>query len=249
MPSTRPTETLVSDIHKQISTILSTNPAASASEAYIQNSVEFHLLSLPHVPRYFIRTGINYHGQKVQRLTVDPATGVLVGWNEKGHALATGKKAKMLLANHTILDREPNEPNMNDSKIGGGDVPADHWVRVEFKARGWLGKTKNLGGDQLEKDFNLLQNDQADLLVICLSETAHLKWRGEGPKHQVERRTGIERFVNILADPTTVAPGVLDRRIVSFEGKDWTVSTERVVGAPTSIMPGAEHFVSLCWLA
>ncbi|HLC01536.1 MAG TPA: hypothetical protein VJK02_00735 [Anaerolineales bacterium] len=245
-----PPASLVARIHQILHDLLTLNPAATSSEAYVQNYLEFTLISVEEpeaASRYFLRIGINYHGAKVQHIEVDKATGRLKGWNPTGDALAIGRSAKMLLAGHTILPRDPGEPHMNDSKIGGGTILSGSYVRTEFKARGWLGKTKNLDGKQLEKDIDLLKNDRADLLIICLSETAHRKWRGEGPPHQVARRTGVSRFLPILV-PVSYLNGtdVLLRDIV-YEGQEWTVSTQRVIGAPSSIMPGAEHYVTLCW--
>jgi len=130
-----------------------------------ENLPEFALLMHSGNPRYCIRIGINYHGEKVQQIALDN-NGKLIGWNPAGDALGTGAKAKMRLAGYTIFDRDPNEPMMNDSKIGGGSIPSGRYVRVEFKVRGWLGKTKNLDGKQLEKDLDLLKSENADLLVM-----------------------------------------------------------------------------------
>ncbi len=209
--------------------------------------MEFAVIDADVTPRYYLRIGINYHGQKVQHLQTDPTTGVLIGWNPSGDALGIGNSAKVLLAGHTIFDRDPDEPMMNDTKIGGGDIPGGNYIRIEFKARGWLGQTKNLDGKQLEKDLDLLQQDKADLLVICLSETAHRKWRGEGPAHQAARRTGTERFSEILVPVGELAGTDVLLREIEFESQRWTVSTQRVIGAADSMMPGAEHFITLCW--
>lgn len=246
MPRTPPAS-LINLIHETIAELLENNPAATSSEAYVQHHMQFAVIQANVTPRYYLRIGINYHGQKVQHIAIDSESGQLIGWNPSGEALGRGKKAKLLLANHTIFEREPNEPMKNDSKIGGGDIPEGKYIRVEFKARGWLGQTKNLGGDQLEKDLDLLKNDQADLLVICLSETAHRKWRGEGPKYQVKRRTGIQRFQQILISPESLPQKDIFEQNIVFEGQNWTVSTQRVTGSLNSPMPSAEHFVTLVW--
>ncbi len=246
MPRTPPIS-LTNLIHQKLSELLRSNPAATSSEAYVRSHMEFAVIDADVTPRYYLRIGINYHGQKVQHLQTEPGTGVLIGWNPGGDALGTGNKAKMLLAGYTIFNRDPDEPMMNDSKIGGGDIPGGTYIRIEFKARGWLGQTKNLDGKQLEKDLDLLKQDKADLLVICLSETAHRKWRGEGPAHQALRRTGTERFSKILVPLDDLHGTDILVRNIDFEGQDWTTSTQRVIGAPDSMMPGAEHFITLCW--
>lgn len=246
MPRTPP-ESLTNLIHQKLSELLRSNPAATSSEAYVRSYMEFAVIAAEVTPRYYLRIGINYHGQKVQHLQTNPGTGVLIGWNPAGDALGTGSDAKVLLAGHTIFDRDSDEPMMNDTKIGGGNIPGGSYVRIEFKARGWLGQTKNLDGKQLEKDLDLLKQDRADLLVICLSETAHRKWRGEGPPHQASRRTGTDRFSKILVPISDLhSTNMLVRRI-DFENQNWVVSTQRVIGAPDSMMPGAEHFITLCW--
>ncbi|GJQ28615.1 MAG: hypothetical protein HBSAPP03_04990 [Phycisphaerae bacterium] len=243
-----PPASLVRLIHQELQNLLSTNPASTSSEAYIQHHLEFEILRATTDPKYFIRIGINYHGDKVQQLRLD-ADGRLQGWNRAGDALGTGRRAKMLLAGHTIFDRDPDEQRMSDTKIGGGDLAAGQYVRMEFKARGWLGKTKNLDGAQLEKDIDLLKDDRADLLVICLSETAHRKWRGEGPRHQADRRTGTVRFQQILVDLAQLPDHHVHERQIDFEGQRWIVSAQRIAGAETSIMPGAEHIVTMVWRA
>src|SRR5205814_1454272 len=130
--------------------------------------LEFALIRAPFDPRYWLRIGINYHGQRVQHIRLDD-NGVMVGWNAAGNSMGKGAMAKMRLAGYTIFPRTPGEQIMSDTKIGGGELYADHFVRVEFKARGWLGKTRNLAGRELEKDIELLQTGIADLLVLCLS--------------------------------------------------------------------------------
>ncbi len=244
-----PPASLIQMLHETLFVLLRDNPAATSSEAYVQNYVEFELIkySVPHHSRYFVRIGINYRGATVQQLEVDKDTGILKGWNESGDALATGKNAKMQLAGVTIFDRELNEPDKTDTKIGGGEIPLGSFIRVEFKARGWLGKTKNLDGEQLEKDIDLLKTDKADLLVICLSETAHRKWRGEGPRHQAERRTGTKRFLPIFVSVDSLVDTKILERNVVFERQNWTVSSRRIIASPTSIMPSAEHFITMCW--
>ncbi|MCS6577354.1 hypothetical protein [Curtobacterium poinsettiae] len=207
--------------------------------------MEFVLLREQRTPRYILRIGINYHGAQVQHVTLDQ-NGHLVGWNRTGDALGTSLRAKLRLAGHTIFPRDPDEQLKSDSKVGGGDVPTGRFVRIEFKVRGWLGKTRNLNGTQLEKDIDLLKDDRADLLVICLSETAHLKWRGEGPIHQANRRVGTARIAQILNDLTTLSTGTTYREF-NFEGQRWASSTEKVVGSSNSVMPGAIHYVTLVW--
>jgi hypothetical protein len=255
-----PPEDLRLRLHAICRDLLERNPAATSSESYVQHHVEFELLAEQIRPRYSLRIGINYHGAQVQHVTYDPS-GVLVGWNPGGEALGTGARAKVLLAGTTIFPRDPNEQMMSDCKIGGGNVPQGQYVRAEFKVRGWLGKTKNLDGAQLLKDFRLLRDDQADLLVIALSEVAHLKWRGEGPSHHVERRTGCVDFRKVLVAPDTLeGTALLDQSIPNMQintkldpsepalpAQHWRTSTQRVIGAPSSNMPGAEHLVTLCW--
>lgn len=242
-----PPAALIDRLHSVIEDLLRENPAATSSESYVQNHIEYALLEEDTDPRYYLRIGINYHGAKVQHIQYDADSGVLVGWNPEGDALGTGKRAQVLLANVTIFDRDPAEPMMNDTKVGGGEIPTGRYVRIEFKVRGFLGKTKNLDGKQLEKDINLIQNDRADLMVVCLSETAHRKWRGEGPSHQAGRRTGTERFQQLLVAPTQLSGTDVLLREIDFEGQPWSVSTQRVIGAPGSSMPGAQHFVTIAW--
>lgn len=242
-----PPAALVSRLHSVIEELLVSNPSATSSESYVQHHVEFALLREPVDPRYYLRIGINYHGAKVQHIQYDAATGQLVGWNPAGDALGTGRKAKVLLAGVTIFDRDVDEPMMNDTKVGGGEIPAGRYVRIEFKVRGFLGKTKNLDGGQLEKDLDLVKTDRADLMVVCLSETAHRKWRGEGAVHQAARRTGTARFAQLLAAPSDLHGAARLVRAIDFEGQRWQVSTQRVVGSAASPMPGAEHFVTLAW--
>jgi len=242
-----PSSSLINFLHDVLFDLLSHNPAATVSESYVQNHLEFALILAPVTPRYFLRIGINYHGKKVQHISVDPTTGILVGWNAEGDALGTGSRAKVLLAGHTIFDRDPDEPIMNDMKTGGGSIRPGTYLRVEMKVRGWLGKTKNLDGKQLEKDIDLLKHDQADLLVLCLSETAHRKWCGEGPRHQAIRRTGCDRFSRLLVPMSALQGTDILEQNIEFEGQLWTVSSRRVVGLPGSIMPGAEHVVTMCW--
>jgi hypothetical protein len=257
---TAPPPDLRARLHAILADLLGRNPAATSSESYVQHHVEFELLAEPIKPRYSLRIGINYHGAQVQHVTYG-ANGVLIGWNPAGSALGTGRRAKVLLAGTTIFPRDPGEQMMSDCKISGGNVPLGQYVRTEFKVRGWLGKTKNLDGAQLLKDFRLLRDDQADLLVVALSEVAHLKWRGEGPIHQVGRRTGCIDFKKILVDPQSLSGTAIATQNIpklQIETKldpaeplappqHWQTSTQRVVGLPSSNMPGAEHFVTLCW--
>lgn len=241
---TIPPNALLDLILDETTAILEKNPAATSSEAFMQHNIEFALLLHSHEPRYVIRIGINYHGQCVQQIALDE-NGKLVGWNEQGDALATGPRSKMRLSGYTIFPRDADEPMMNDTKICGGEIPRGQYVRVEFKVRGWLGKTKNLDGKQLEKDIELLKDDRADLMVVCLSETAHKKWRGEGPNHQALRRTGTERFRQILIDYDDIAARTNDDRVIDFEGQRWRVRSRLVTGHVTSIMPGATHVITL----
>jgi len=244
--SYKPPKALVRLIHRELANLLALYPAATSSEAYVREHTEMRILDHTSGPRYLLRIGINYHGAKVQHLQAD-GKGVLVGWNPTGDALGIGKKAKVLLAGYTIFPRDVGEPVMSDTKVGGGGMPAGKYVRIEFKARGWLGKTKNLDGKQLEKDFDLLKDDKADLLVICLSETAHRKWCGEGPAHQANRRTGTGRFIQILGDYSRISLNKVKERKVTFEGQRWAISSQRVAGSPSSLMPGAEHSLTLVW--
>lgn len=238
---------LVSFLIDRVHALLTANPLATENEAYLKHCIEFELLAQPVVPPYFLRIGINYHGAKVQHIGRDPATGQLIGWNPQGDALATGKKAKVLLAGKTIVDRLLGEQMMSDTKIGGGPVPHNTFIRCEFKVRGWLGKTKNLDGKQLEKDIDLLKNDKADLLVIALSETAYRKWRGEGPAHQAARRTGTTRFINLFPDFVSVPIGPASFAQQAFEGQTWGTARVRAVGCAQCLMPGAEHVITVCW--
>ena len=244
MPIVPPTPLLTS-IRRAIRDELQRNPMATNSESYVQHVVEFRLLNEKLTEPYHLRIGINYHGHKVQHIQLDP-NGHLVGWNPTGEALGTSSNAKILLANVTIFDRDEDEQLMSDCKVGGGSIPPGKYVRIEFKVRGWLGKTKNLDGSQLEKDLDLLHNDRADLLVICLSETAHLKWRGGGPIHQVSRRSGVGRFRRILVDPASVTswPAIRD---FTFESQPWTTVTDRIVGRADSALPGAIHYATYVW--
>lgn len=261
MPITPPQDLIVF-IEDILSDLLISNPLSTSSEAYVQNHAEFEIVNRQHVPRYYLRIGINYHGQKVQHIVVDPATGILNGWNQNGLALGAGQNAKMLLAGHTIFDREPNEQMMTDCKVGGGTIPIDQYVRTEFKVRGWLGKTKNLDGKQFQKDLDLLGNDQADLLVWCLSETAHRKFRGEGPAHQVNRRTGGADFLPLLAPTGQINQVPVNRAVhyqrigdanlpapqaIWLQPQDWIVRSKKVVASNQSLMPGAEHYITMCW--
>lgn len=260
-----PPTPLIDDIQRILVDLLTKNPLATSSEAFVQNLIEFDLVNVQTIPRYLLRIGINYHGAKVQHLSAD-ANNRLIGWNPAGDALATGDNAKMRLANHTIFPRNDNEHMLSDCKVGGGSIPTGQFVRIEFKVRGWLGKTKNLDGKQMHKDIDLLGSDRADLLVWCLSETAHEKWRGAGPAHQVQRRTGCADFLPLLqpiANITTTRqtfPVVTYRRtqpadpieVASWAGiwtspQQWTVSAIKITGDPNSLMPGADHYVTFIW--
>jgi hypothetical protein len=233
-------------LHDLLQHLLEENPMATASESYVQHQVEFALIHEPISPRYFLRIGINYHGALVQHVLLD-ASGRLVGWNPSGDALGIGSRAKVLLAGHTIFPRLTGEHMMADTKVGGGSIAPGIFVRIEFKVRGWLGKTKNLDGKQLEKDLDLLLSDKTDLLVIALSETAHRKWRGEGASHHVARRTGITRFQSILADTATITGSEVKEWQTLFEGQMVAISCQRAVGAGASTMPEAEHYITLVW--
>jgi hypothetical protein len=248
-------------VESKITEMLTENPLATASEDYVKHALEFDIIRENITPPYFLRIGINYHGQKVQHIRYDPARGMLQGWNPDGDALGTGGNAKMLLANHTIFERRDNEQLMSDSKFGGGDIPDGDFVRVEFKVRGWLGKTKNLDGTQIIKDIDLLASDRADMLVWCLSETAHRKWRGEGPEHQASRRTGINDFQPLLLPTDEIDEQGVQwdltyqrRENVTREEQyewphpqEWTVRAKRITAATQSMMPRCDHFVTMCW--
>ena len=233
-------------LHSLLSDLLTENPMATASESYVQHYVEFALLGERIEPRYILRIGINYHGQQVQQIQLN-RQGHLIGWNPSGDPLGIGRKAKVLLSGHTIVPRNFGEQMMSDTKFGGGRIPAGKHVRIELKVRGWLGQTKNLDGKQLEKDIDLLRDDKADLMVVALSETAHLKWRGGGQLHNIARRTGVARFTPILPDPVLLIGTAIYERDFTFEGQAWSISCQRVIGAAHSAMPGAEHFVTLVW--
>lgn len=242
-----PPKALVDRIHSILEELLTRNPAATSSESYVQHHIEFALLEEEVEPRYYLRIGINYHGAKVQHIQYDAATGGLIGWNPGGDALGVGQNAQILLAGVTIFDRDADEPMMNDTKVGGGEIPRGRYVRIEFKVRGFLGKTKNLAGSQLEKDIDLIKTDRADLMVVCLSETAHRKWRGEGSAFHATRRTGTDRFAKLLVEPDVLTGTDALVRDIDFEGQHWSVSSQLVVGAPDSAMPGAKHFITLAW--
>lgn len=247
----RPEPLLREHLHDVLSRLMEEEPLATQSEAYLQHRVETELLHWAIAPPYTIRIGINYHGQWVQHMTLD--NGVIVGWNPGGDVFSSRANAKMRMKGYSIFARRPNEQLMTDSRIGGGPVAMDEFVRTEFKVRGWLGKTRNLDGAQLLKDVNLLRDDLADLLVVTLSERAYLQWRGGGPAHQAVRRTGVVTFRAFLPPPpahgaitsaTGTWPAEIDRVAFTFES-----STQRVTAAAASTMPGAVHFVTLVWAA
>jgi hypothetical protein len=243
-----PPLTFTNRVHKLIHDLLSERPEAASNEDYLKHHVEFELLHSDVDESYALRIGINYRGGNVQRIETDDS-GTLIGWNPDGSPLGIEDDAMVLLSGHTIIDRGEDEPDMNDSKISGGNIPDGKSVRIEFKVRGWLGKTKNLDGAQVEKDLNLLKNDDADLLIMCLSETAHRKWLGEGPEHHARRRIGVDRFQNFLfdIDDSDLPDGVVKRRNINFESQHWRVSCQRVEATQDSIMPGANHFITMCW--
>src|SRR5437762_210004 len=85
-----PPPTLVQLIHEKLSDLLTSNPAATSSEAYVRNHMEFKVIDQDCDPHYYLRIGINYHGDKVQHLQTDKK-GVLIGWNPKGDALHWSK--------------------------------------------------------------------------------------------------------------------------------------------------------------
>jgi hypothetical protein len=241
-----PPQEIVDLVHETLADLLEANPIATSSESYVQHHVEFAVIRADVEPRYYLRIGINYHGQKVQHVQLGDG-GTLIGWNPDGDALGTADSAKLLLAGHTIFDRDEDEPMKNDTKIGGGEIPDGTYLRLEFKVRGWLGKTKNLDGAQLMKDIGLLETGAADLLVICLSETAHRKWRGEGPPHQVARRTHIEDFQPLLAQVEQLPDDGKLVQELTYREQPWTVSTQKVAAGPGCLMPGAIHVVTLVW--
>jgi len=233
-------------IHRELRDLLERNPLATVSESFIQHHIEFFLLNLKVSPRYLVRIGINFHGGLVQELKCDN-NGKLIGWNQMGDPLGTRANAKIILSgpNGTIVRRENNEPMMSDSKFGGGSLPNNRYIRLEYKVRGWLGKTKNLDGKQLEKDLDLLKNDKADLLVVCLSETAHLKWRGHGPEHQASRRTSVDRFKTVLPKLEDISKEGIFHQDIVFEKQLWKVTAQRAYGSVKSPMPGALHTILL----
>lgn len=239
-----PPESLKAIIMDELYKLVRKNPMAPSSESYVQHSIEFKLIKYDVDPPYHLRIGINYHGAQVQHIKVDPTSGVLIGWNPDGDALKGGRRAKMLLGGVTIFPREADEPTMNDLKVGGGDV-GERYVRIEFKVRGWLGKTKNLDGGQFEKDINLLKNDRADLLVWCLSETAHRKFRGEGPDHQTSRRSSIARLSPFLLNSDRYCNDVQIKFDAELEGERFQVVTRRCTASRTSVMPHAIHYLTL----
>ena len=108
---------------------------------------------------------------------------------------------------------------MSDTKVGGGVMPKNKFVRIEYKVRGWLGKTKNLDGKQLEKDLNLLKND-TDLLVIACLKT--IRNGEEGSAYQVKRRTSISRLKILFNYEDIVSEKITNR--VNFEGQNWNVN-------------------------
>lgn len=244
----KPPPSFIERVHNILYDLLSERPEATSNEDYLKHHVEFELLHSDVDESYVLRIGINYRGGNVQHIRTDDS-GTLVGWNPDGSPIGTGDDAMVLLSGHTIFDRGDDEPDMNDSKISGGHIPDGKSVRIEFKVRGWLGKTKNLDGAQVEKDLELLKNDEADLLIMCLSETAHRKWLGEGPEHHARRRTGVDRFQNFLfdLDEANLPDGVVKKRNINFESQHWRVSCQRVEATQDSIMPGADHFITMCW--
>lgn len=247
MPISPPTD-IIEFSHHTLGELLETNPLATCSEAYLQNHYEFTLLQHSNTLNYFLRIGINYHGKKVQHIMIDNTTNTLVGWNPAGNALGTGDNAKLLLANHTIFNRDPDEQLMSDSKIAGGNLPTNSYLRIEFKVRGWIGKTKNLDGKQLEKDLDLLKSDKADLLILCLSETAHSKFRGEGDEYQASRRSGTNRLSQLLFPLSTyMLSRTLYESDVNFEGQDWHISSQKICANNNSFMPGSIHTITLIW--
>ena len=240
-------------------TLLRTNPLATSSEAFVRETVELSVVKSLHEPRYGLRIGINYHGQMVQQIALD-AEGHVIGWNPNGEWGATRARAKMRLGGYTIFPRNEDEHSMSDAKFYGGDIPDQEFVRCEFKVRGWLGKTRNLDGGQLLKDFELLAQDYADLLVICLSEVAYRKWRGEGNQREIDRRIGLIYFSPVLQSIEDYdADGRLDGEVEidtptktdtgwrPGQRQRWAVRRTKVIASPRSVMPGAEHYVILCW--
>lgn len=155
-----PPDDLIEFVRSTVSDLVRLNPLAPSSEKYIQYHVEFELLRSG--AGYHLRIGINYRGAKVQEVRI--RDGMLVGWNAAGQALGRGGNAKMLLAGHTIVERDANEQLMSDSKFSGGRLPDGKYVRTEFKTRGWLGQTRNLDGKQLEKDIDLLHAGQSTVM-------------------------------------------------------------------------------------
>ncbi len=180
--------------------VLIANPLVTGSEKRLEAIIEDQFL----LKGSAIRIGINYHGQYVQHVQLNDE-GNIAGWNPEGDVFRRGSKNKMIMKSTdpdnpgTIIDRDDGEHNNTDSKIQNGRFLREaEYVRVEHKVRGWLGKTRNLDGEQLMKDIALLQHNQADLLHWSLSEAAYRKFRGEGPVHQAQRRSGTTQFFSLL---------------------------------------------------
>ena len=260
MPTTPP-EHLIELIDQSLTVLLTKNPLATSSEAFVREMVEMAVVSNTITPRYGLRIGINYHGDKVQHIILDDS-GRLVGWNPNGDALKAGKANKLQMSGVTIFDRLPGEHNQSDAKFYGGNIPNNEFIRAEFKVRGWLGKTRNLDGAQFLKDLNLLGRDNCDLIVACLSEVAYRKWRNEGPDHQTLRRSGTDFFVPLLPPCTDYdSENPIRRTLYNYTPPDingrtvpghlppqpWHVFNRVVIADRSSVMPGAKHYVLLCW--
>lgn len=240
-----PTTGVVSSVFRVLTALLKDNPLASGSEAYLQNHLEFSLLSQTPL-RFGLRIGINYRGATVQHVELD-GQGRLIGWNPSGDALGQGARSKLVLAGQTIVNRSVGEHAMSDTRLIKGDLPQGFYTRLEIKCRGWLGKTRNLDGKQLEKDLNLLTQGHADGVVIVLSEVAHRKWCGEGQATQAARRTGVGRFSALLTplDQLPRAPASVSTAIRTDPGvnRQVTVREVAVEASNQSSMPGALHSI------
>src|SRR4051812_17668489 len=131
----RPEQQLRDDIHAFLADLLTREPLATQSEAYLQHCVENALLLKAVTPRYVMRIGINYHGSKVQHITLD-GNGVVVGWNPAGDVFGSRANARMRMAGWSIFPRTVGEQLMTDTRIMGGPVAPGEFVRAEFKVRG-----------------------------------------------------------------------------------------------------------------
>ena len=200
VPAVDPPLNLVEEMMNFVQGILIGNPLVTGSEKHLEAMIEQRFL----LNGSALRIGINYHGANVQHIQLNE-DGNIVGWNPEGDVFARSAGKKMILKSNsednpgTIIDREVGEHSNSDTKIQNGRFLAtDEYVRIEHKVRGWLGKTRNLDGEQLMKDIALLLHNQADLLHWSLSEAAYRKFRGEGPANNARRRAGTTQFFSLL---------------------------------------------------